>query len=293
MGLKWEGAREASGGNKRGLGLVFSPVNLRAPGALQTGAALSLPLLCGRAGDPFLCLDCPSIPKLPSLWGGRPLLPLRVPPALWGGGIAEPLGIAGAGGLTLSTEAPTAWTPVGRGHRDLQVLRASRGPQGPHGAEMPGLKAWRLVGGAAGILGSPLGQSPQGSLCSAGKQPAFQESASGWGQGGRWGEPSKPRAGSPLQGPPWGLGIGPRGPSAELGRPFAFRAGPPDPCLPRLTPQPCHAPLAATRAPSCGLCPTCPSRGPRRVLSWAPGPGDTETAMGSGIIYCCSFLSFQ
>ena len=34
------------------------------------------------------------------------------------------------------------------------------------------------------------------------------------------------------------MGIGPRGPSAELGRPFAFRAGPPDPCLPRLTPQP-------------------------------------------------------
>lgn len=44
----------------------------------------------------------------------------------------------------------------------------------------------------------------QGSLCRAGKQPDFQESALGGGRE-ECGGANKPRAGSPLQGSPWGL----------------------------------------------------------------------------------------
>lgn len=131
------------------------------------------------------------------------------------------------------------------------------------------------MGRKAGILGNPLGQLPQGSLCSAGKQPAFQESASGWGQGGMLGEPSKLRAGSPLQGPPWRLGAGacmgskggrlgtgPKGPSAELWRPFTFQAlpagsrGPFGP-LPSQAPPPplfcCNQSTAVQLLPVCPL----------------------------------------
>lgn len=162
------------------------------------------------------------------------------------------------------------------------------------------------MGRKAGILGNPLGPLPQGSLCSAGKEPAFQESASGWGQGGMLGEPSKLRAGSPLQGPPWRLGAGacmgskggrlgtgPKGPSAELWRPFTFQALPAGPRGP-FGPLPSQAPpptpiLLQPEHSRAASAPSAPSQGPQPLCpSWAPVTGDK--CSGSGMIYCCSFL---
>ena len=140
--------------------------------------------------------------------GGRPLLPLRAPPR-----------VCKAGGLSLSGLG--CWVRVrplpqkhphlglqGLGHRELWVLRAPQGPGGPRGTEQPRVKPGRRVGRAAGILGNPLGQYPQGALHSAGKQPAFQESLWGGGREDCGGSQASPGLGPHFKGLPGVGGLG-------------------------------------------------------------------------------------
>lgn len=134
---------------------------------------------------------------------------------------AQPLGMGGAGGPTPSPEAPQLRVH-GEGPQGLQVFRASGGLGGPAGQS-----SW-----------DPGNSRPASS--SAGKQPAFQESAPRWGRGGVWGAKGA-QAGSPLQGPPWRLGVevrmeawgaGPGDPLQRFGDPWCVRPGRLDPHFP-------------------------------------------------------------
>lgn len=114
--------------------------------------------------------------------------------------------IGGVLGLDRSTHTGAGVGGPGDRPRGAPGLRGSSGAPGALvGRTAPG-KAWQAGGRSIWNPGKSAGTGPPGALLSPRKQLVNSGNALGWGQGGLWEKPSKPRTGSPLQGPPLGLG---------------------------------------------------------------------------------------